>query len=170
MDRTRAKWLIPGIFLFSLHVLPAQPNYHFLAQDTIVTLRQFPRNQYLLDGKKLNLPVMRWFMSDYPQADEQIRLAALTNQLSITGYSVGTVFLLTGLFVWEDNQPLSDELFRLGGLGFAGGILFQVLSQNYEKKAVRYYNRDIKLFTGEQGSACLCAKVAGDRVGLWLSF
>ena len=170
MPKTFVKLLCFITCLVCSCALSAQPRYHDLAKDTIITLRQFPRNQYLLDGKKLNLPVMQWFMTDYPAANDQMRSAVLANQLSITGYSVGSLFFLTGLFIWEDNRSLSDELLRLGGIGFGSGILFQVISQGYEKKAVRLYNRDVRLLNQEGGTANLGAGVAGRRMIVRLSF
>ncbi len=133
--------------------LRAQPTYHEIAQDTIVTLRQFPRNAYLLNGKKLSLPVMHWFMADYQSAADQADLAVLSNQLSVAGYSVGSVFLLTGILVSDQNKRLSNNLFGLGAIGMGAGLVFQLLSQGHEKKAVRRYNLEIKALYRSNGNA-----------------
>lgn len=136
--------LLTFLFVLVVAFTTAQPTYHTIAQDTIITIPRFPRNTYLLNGKKLTLPVMRWFMEDYQLANDQVELAVLTNQLSVSGYSIGSVFLLTGFFINDQNRQVSNDIIRLGAVGIGAGILFQILSQGYEKKATRYYNAEVR--------------------------
>ncbi len=130
--------------------LSGQTPYHQMAQDTIVRLSDFPNSAYLLNGKKLNLSVMEWFMSDYPRPHEHIRMAIFTDQLSILSYTFGGVFCLSGLLLRNEDQRLGDSLLRTGAIGLASGITFQIFSGSAQRKAVNAYNREIRALYGDQ--------------------
>lgn len=132
------------LFMQLMQVASGQNMYRSIASDTIITVRSFPTNIYLLDGKKLNLPVMDFFMSDCAAAHDQLRFAMLSNQLAAAGYSIGTLFGLTGLLVNRQSPQLGGNLLQIGGVGIGTGFLFQVFSNKFKKKAVRLYNEDVR--------------------------
>ena len=129
-----------------------QNTYQNIVRDTIVTLRRFPANTYLLDGKKLNLSVMEWFMTDYPDAHDQINLCILTEQASVAGYSIGALFGLTGLLVNRQDPHLGNDLLQIGSIGIGSGIVFHLFSGGFKKKAVRYYNEDVRKLYKKDGN------------------
>lgn len=146
-----------------------QNTYQNIVRDTIVTLRKFPASTYLLDGKRLNLSVMDWFMTDYPDAHDQINLSLLTEQVSVASYSIGALFGLTGLLVNRQDPHLGNELLQIGGIGIGSGIIFHLFSGGFKKKAVRYYNEDVrKLYKieGNQINVKLDPNGVGFRVKL----
>ncbi len=124
--------------------LQGQNMYNTIARDTIIGVPSFPSSTYWLDGKKLNLSVMDFFMTDYPAAHDQIQLAMLTDQVAIVGYSVGGLFELTGLLVHRQDADLGNDLLQLGGIGIGSGIVFHIFSAAFKKKSVRLYNQEIK--------------------------
>lgn len=133
--------LVLGGYLLTTNSVQAQ--LELSPMDTILTQSAFLGNTFYLQGKPMDLSVMRWFMSDYPAPYQQIRMAVLTDQLSIAGYGLGGLFVFSGLFVYEDNLPLARELLRTGGISIGSGLLLQFLSGIYQRKAARLYNREI---------------------------
>jgi hypothetical protein len=126
-------------------ILPmaAQQSFPSSPLDTIIARDAFLGKSYYMHGKQMDLSVMRWFMSDYVEPYDQIRLAVMTDQLSIAGYGLGGLFAFSGLFIYEDNRPLARELLKIGGISIGGGLILQIFSEAYQKKAVRLYNREI---------------------------
>jgi len=166
-------WLIKRgiVVLFScwLAVAGAQNTYKEIAQDTIVTLPGFLGNTYLLDGKKLNLQVMQWFMSDHPNAYSNIRAATLSDQLSVAGYTVGGVFLLSGFLVKDEDAALSRDLLLWGGIGIGSGLILQVVSLSYQKSAIRIYNDDIRRYYRKKEFS-IYLEGSGEGVGVLVRF
>ena len=121
----------------------AQPDLK-MASDTIITKKEFLANIYLLDGKKINLPVMEWFMQDYPSSYDAIQPALISDQLSVATYSVGTIFILGGLIVNNRDRDLSNNLIVLGGVAAGSGLLLQYVSGRFQKRAIRLYNIEVK--------------------------
>lgn len=139
------KSILPIILLLSAgcsNVFAQKPN-DLLLTDTILTRASFLGNSYYLKGKRMDLSVMRWFMSDYQEPYDQIQVAVLTDQLSIAGYGLGGVFAFSGLFIFEENRPLANRLLKIGGISIGAGLILQIFSEAYQKKAVRLYNREI---------------------------
>ncbi len=130
--------------------LAGQATYQEIARDTIVQVPGFLGRTYLLDGKRLNLPVMEWFMSDYSEARERVRVAVLTDQLSIVSYTIGGLMGFAGILVRADNRGLSDDLFTISGIGLGGGITLQIISGSFQRKAVRSYNNQIQTLYQQQ--------------------
>ncbi len=124
--------------------LSAQPTYYKMAGDTIVAHHTFLNSSYLLNGKKMNPSVMQWFMSDYPEAYESIRISNISEQVSIASYSLGSIFILSGFIVESRNPRISRELQLWGITGLGGGIVFQIISGRYRRKAVEQYNDQIQ--------------------------
>ncbi len=131
------------LWLYSIS-LSAQPTYNRMASDTIVAHHAFLNSSYLLNGKKMNPAVMQWFMSDYPNAYESIRISNISEQISIASYSLGSIFVLSGFIVESRNPRISQELKLWGISGLVGGIVFQVVSGRYRRKAVEQYNDQIQ--------------------------
>lgn len=141
-------YAIIAIFLLihTLFTIKAQPTYQKIAGDTIViTHNDFGVNVYLLDGKKLNLPVMKWFMSDYPAAYSNIKLASATQSVSNFGYGMGGVLLFSGFLIDKKNRPARKEFFTLGALFTGGGLIVQIVAELFKFSAVEAYNGEIKL-------------------------
>ncbi|NET32451.1 MAG: hypothetical protein F6K19_10640 [Cyanothece sp. SIO1E1] len=111
-----------------------------VAQDTIMMLNNGMGFDYYMSGRKVNLAVMEWYMHDFPFAKKDIHTAVVSDQLSVAGYSVGSLFTVTGLLVYEPNQKLGSDLMMLGGISLGTGIIFQIISGKYKKTAVRKYN------------------------------
>lgn len=131
------------VFLFSLR---SQTPYHELAKDTIVTRPVFMGNTYLLDGKKLNIQVMQWFMTDHPLAHDQIRGAVLTDQLAAVSFTIGGIIFLGGVLIRQDDQGVGEDLMLMGGAGIGAGLLFSIVSGGHQHRAVQLYNEDIKRY------------------------
>lgn len=137
--------------LLLLSALQAQNTYNIIARDTIISVSAFPSRIYLLDGKKLNLSVMDFFMQDYPAAQDQIQLAMLTDQVAIVGYSIGGLFSLTGLLVHRQDPGLGNNLLKMGGIGIGTGVVFHIFTGVFKKNAVKYYNQQVRgLYNGKQ--------------------
>ncbi len=83
-------------------------------------------------------------MSDYAEAYENIRISNISEQVSIASYSVGSIFVLTGFISESQNPKISKDLKLWGALGLGSGIVFQVISGRYRRKAVDHYNDDIQ--------------------------
>jgi hypothetical protein len=134
------------IFLALLHTQlgNAQTPYHELAKDTIITQRMLLGNVYLLDGKKMNLEVMEWFMLDHPAAHDNIQVALISDQVAAVSYTMGTLSLLTGYLISQESQAAGRDLIFLGGGGIGIGLLCSILSGAYRKRAVSLYNWDIR--------------------------
>lgn len=130
--------------------IAGQTTYQQIAKDTIVQIPGFLGKTYLLDGKKLNLSVMEWFMSDYAEAHEQMRAAVLTDQLSIVSYSFGGLMCIAGILTRSENRSLSNDLFTIGGIGVAGGITLQVISGSFQRRAVESYNEEVSVLYQNQ--------------------
>ena len=115
-----------------------------MAADTIISKSEFIGTTYLMNGKKLTLPVMEWFMQDYPSSFDAIQPAIVSDQLSVATYSVGSIFLIGGLFINDRDKRLSNNLIGLGGLTIGSGLLLQYISGRYQKRAIRLYNLEVK--------------------------
>ena len=81
-----------------------------ISQDTILRLNNGMGYDYYMSGRKINLAVMEWYMHDFPSAKKDIHTAVVSDQLSVAGYSVGSLFTVTGLLVFEPNQKLGSDL------------------------------------------------------------
>ncbi len=149
------RWKLSCVFVCIWLAASGQPTYNALAQDTIITKRGFLSNTYLLDGKRLTLEVMEFFMEGHPSAHNQIKVAQTTDQLSIVGYGFGSIFLLGGMLLNDANPGLSRDLFFYGGVGMGSGLIFQIISNNYQKNAVFLYNEGIKSQYQKKSSASL---------------
>lgn len=88
-------------------------------------------------------------MRDYPSSYDAIQPAIITDQLSVATYSVGSIFLLGGLLVNQQDRKLSSELYLLGGITISSGVLLQVISGSFQKKAVELYNVEVKKSYGQ---------------------
>jgi len=122
----------------------AQRGVYPLARDTIIRQPTFPQSSYLLQGKELDLSVMEWFMRDIPNAHDQIRIAIASDQLSVAGYGMGGLLVLSSLALSEEDESLSRDLGRFGLYGIASGLAFQFIANGYQRNAVRTYNTIIK--------------------------
>ncbi len=164
--------LHPFIFFlaFCNQIVHSQPTLSIIVKDTIVTKTAFMSTTYLLNGKKLNLPVMQWFMSDYPEANDQIRIAALSNQVSLAGFSVAGIFGLSGLFIYQQNERIGGDMLKIGIGGLGTGIVFQLLSSAYKKNAARQYNHAVKQHYHSQGAGHFKLEVQPDRAGIRFAF
>lgn len=155
--------------LLLLGRLHGQSTYNQIAKDTIIQVPGFLGTMYLLDGKKLNLSVMDWFMTDYPEARDKIRVAVLTDQVSIVGYTFGGLFCLTGLLFHREDPELGNSLLKMGAAGIGAGITFQVISSSFQKKAVRYYNQEIQsIYKSHTGAVNL--KISSQSLGVEIKF
>ena len=83
-------------------------------------------------------------MQDHPAAKKEISGAIVADQLSVVGYTVGSIFTITGLLVYEPNKHLGQDLMMMGGISLGVGILFQVVSGKYKKRAVERYNEGLR--------------------------
>ena len=119
------------------------PIYRYMASDTIVTKKSFAGNVYLLNGKKMNLSVMSWFMSDFPISNDKIQIANMSNRLSKLGYTVGGIFFLAGALSYENNRPASKDFFSISGASIGGSLVLQMISNFFKKESVEHYNRAI---------------------------
>jgi hypothetical protein len=115
-----------------------------MAGDTIIAHHSFLNSSYLLNGKKLNPSVMQWFMSDFEEAYEHIRISNVSEQVSIGSYTIGSIFIVAGFLSASRNPRVSKELRLWGFLGIGGGIVFQVFSGQYRRRAVECYNDQIQ--------------------------
>lgn len=84
-------------------------------------------------------------MQDYPKARSEISTAVIADQLSVASYSVGSLFAVTSLLVYEPNKLLGKDLLTLGGITLGAGIIFQIVSGNFKRKAVHHYNKEVKM-------------------------
>ena len=141
------KFLYPFLsflyLLLCLQLRAQSPIYRYIATDTIITKDAFAGNVYLLNGKKMNLAVMSWFMSDFPKANDQIQVARISNKLTNTGYVVGGVFFLGGALAYENNRPASNDFFTVAGVAAGSALVFQMITNFFKKEAVNSYNQDI---------------------------
>ena len=120
------------------------PQYLPSDGDSILTLKHGVGATYYMKGRKMNLPIMEWFMQDHPAAKKEISGAIVADQLSVVGYTVGSIFTITGLLVYEPNKHLGQDLMMMGGISLGVGILFQVVSGKYKKRAVERYNEGLR--------------------------
>lgn len=147
-------WMAACFFLLLWTATRAQRTYNSISRDTIVTINGAFGNQYVLDGKKLNLPVMQWFMTGHPDAYNQVRVANITDQLSLASYTAAGVLLLSGVLIFGNDPNTSRDFYLYGGIAFGSGILLQVFSNSHKKKAVMFYNEDVRNYY-RKGSAGL---------------
>lgn len=131
-------------FLLLCNVLSAQIINKDRARDTIIYQSNFLNRTYLLDGKPLTLPVMAFFMKDFPVPDNKIKMAQLTDQLCIAGYSIGSLFAIGGLMVTRQNKDLGGDLLQLGLVSIGSGLIFQIISGSFKISAVKHYNNAVK--------------------------
>ena len=164
--------IFPFLFVIGLcnQILHSQPTLSSLARDTIVAKSEFLSTTYLLNGKKLTLPVMQWFMSDYPEANDQIRISALSSQVSLTGLSVGGLFGLSGLFLYQQNERIGGDMLKIGAGGIALGVGFQLLASVYKKRAAKSYNRAVRKSFHAQGSTDFKLELQPDGSGIRFAF
>lgn len=136
-------WMLGSLYGLRLHAqrqnLPPPPSL-----DTILMMKSGTGMQYYMGGRKVNLAIMEWFMHDYPTARKDISNALVADQLSVAAYSVGSLFTVTGLLVYEPNKRLGGNLMMLGGISLGTGVIFQIISGKYKKTAVRKYNAALK--------------------------
>lgn len=160
------------LILLLLGVLSArsQHTYREMARDTIISKPGFLGPLYLLDGKVLNLSVMDFFMAEHPDAAGQIRVAQVTDQLSVACYGLGSFILLSGILVSESNPSASRDLLLYGAIGVGSGLLFNLFSNNHQRKAVEFYNRDVKAGYGEIPSALLYYGASVNGLGVGIRF
>ncbi|MCB0560284.1 MAG: hypothetical protein H6573_33140 [Lewinellaceae bacterium] len=139
--------LFTSILCFSLLAgALSQSPYHEMAKDTIITRPLFFGNAYLLDGKRLNIQVMQWFMTDHPLAHDQIRVSVVSGQMAGVGYTVGGMIFLGGLLVGQDDRAAGEDLMLMGGVGIGAGLLLSIISGGHQRRAVQLYNEDIKRY------------------------
>ncbi|MCO6489619.1 MAG: hypothetical protein J5I98_14485 [Phaeodactylibacter sp.] len=124
----------------------SQSPYHELAKDTIITRPALFGNAYLLDGKRLNIQVMQWFMTDHPLAHDQMQVAVVSDQMAAVSYTIGGIIFLGGLLIRQDNRGTGEDLMLLGGAGIGGGLLLSIISGSHQRRAVQLYNEDIKRY------------------------
>ena len=160
--------LLPIIILLlglgsSVHT---QVPYHELAKDTIISHRFLLGTTYLLDGKKLNLEVMRWFMIDHPQAYDHIQAALVSDQAAAIGYTIGTLSLLTGYLVSQENKAAGRDMMIIGGGSIGAGLIFTMVSRVYQKSAVQRYNKDIKKMYFKKQGIGVHLQITPAKVGL----
>lgn len=129
---------------FFCNLLSAQVTKQDLASDTIIYRSTFLNRTYLLDGKPLSLPVMAFFMKDFPIPNNEISMAQFSDQLSIAGYGVGSLFTIGGLFISRQNQDLGNDLIQTGLIGVGAGLVFQIISGDFKFQAVKHYNEALK--------------------------
>jgi hypothetical protein len=141
--------LTTGLLLAA--TLASQTPYRSLPQDTIVVRPGFLNNIYLLDGKRLNLQVMQWFMTDHPAPYSNIRAAAVADQLAVAGYAVGGLIFLSGYLIRQQDPSTGKNLMRTGGLGLGAGLILTIASNGFQHKAVLLYNEDIRQTTEKSG-------------------
>ena len=132
------------LLLGLMATLRAQPLYHELAQDTIVTRAGFPSPTYLLGGKRLNLPVMQWFLIDVSGAAENIMFARVANQFSTAGYTYGVAFGMSGLLLRGTNRAVANDFLKGSVLGLGTGIAFHLVTNSLKRAAVRRYNAEVR--------------------------
>lgn len=158
--------LVVLLFVISSSIgIKGQTTYNKIARDTIVTKNGFLGKVYLLNGKKLTLPVMEWFMSDYPTADDAIQAASRTDQFSVAGFSIGGLFALGGTLVYAQNKDLGKDMFTVSSIGLGTGFLLQLFSNGYKSKAVKGYNQEIKtLYKNDSAHLFLIQKDIGGGV------
>ncbi|MEL7123623.1 MAG: hypothetical protein AAFO07_29545 [Bacteroidota bacterium] len=161
--KTSCLLIIIGMLAFGLHQnVIAQVPLSTLTQDTIVQLPTFLNTTYLLDGKRLTPQVMEWFMKDVPSAHENIRLSMISDQISITGYTLGSLFVLSSFFIPDENAKTSRNLRTVGGISILSGICLQIVGNDFKKKSVNQYNQSIKaLHQAKQQSKELKLEVGG---------
>lgn len=140
-------------FLFLCNVLSAQIINKDRARDTIIYRSNFLNRTYVLEGKPLTLPVMAFFMKDFPVPDNKIKMAQLTDQLCIAGYSVGSLFTIGGLMVNRQNKDLGGDLLQLGLVSIGSGLIFQIISGSFKISAVKHYNDAVKRIQQNETSA-----------------
>lgn len=115
-----------------------------LLRDTIVQVPEFLSTGYYLDGKRLNLPVMDWFMRDFEDAHIPLQGAIISDQLSVATYAAGGILLLTGALIREDNLNVSNDLISVGVLSSGAGLVFHLIELGFKRTAVERYNTNIK--------------------------
>lgn len=139
----RTGLLTAALLLCCCFSVRSQTFFHELSQDTIVRLPGFPGPTYLLGGKKLNLPVMSWFMSEVQPARDNILGATVSHQLASLGYTFGAVFTTSGLLIRNSNRGASGDLLVVAAIGLGTGLLFQAVENGFKRRAVRQYNQYI---------------------------
>jgi len=155
---------IYGYSMLASIALSGQSTFRSLASDTIVQRQEFLGRGYYLDGKRLNLAVMEWFMSDYPGAQEQIGLASVSDQMSAVTYTTGGLFILGSILVRKDDLNLSNDMLKLGVLAGGAGVVFQILEVTFKKSAVQKYNEGVR--SHHQAMSSLMVGVEGSGVGV----
>jgi tetrahydromethanopterin S-methyltransferase subunit F len=156
--------------LFCGGVLSAQLPGIEPPADTIYYRSEFLNRNYLLKGKPLTLPVMDYFMKDYPAAYNELRIAQLSDQLSVAGYSMGSLFMVGGLMFSRQDKELSNGLFRMGAAGIGAGLVFQLVAGKYKFRAVKVYNEEVRQRGEKKHSMRVEWKVGVSSVGVWVGF
>lgn len=158
-----------GLFVLCSGVLSAQITHTDMVQDTIFYRSSFLNRTYLLNGKPLTLPVMAFFMKDFPVANNDIQIAQLSDQLCITGYSLGSLFTIGGLMVSRQNKDLGQDLMQLGLAGVGAGLVFQLISGGFKFRAVRHYNEEVRRLY-QKNTSTLQFKADLNQAGLYVGF
>ncbi len=161
---------IPALVLLLGQLSFGQDLYHELAQDTIVTRPAFPGKVYLLDGKRLNLQVMEWFMAGHPQAHDQIRVAGVTSQLAAVSFTAGGLVFLGGYLISQEDRAAGQGLLQIGGAGLGAGFLLTLVSSSYKHRAVEAYNSDIRQYFQEKKNVQLGLGLSGKGLTLAARF
>ena len=141
--------MLSRVFMLCVLVLccinaSAQGLQQELGRDTFYYRTSFLNRTYLLDGKPVNLPVMAFFMRDIPESNNDINIAQISDQLTIAGYSIGSLFTIGGMFVTRQDKELGNGLIQLGLIGISSGVIFQIVSGHFKFEAVKHYNKAVK--------------------------
>ena len=156
-------------FLVCCGVLSAQIAHTEIARDTIAYQSSFLNRSYHLNGKPLTLPVMAFFMKDFPGPNNDIQAAQLSDQLCITGYSLGSLFTVGGFMVARQNKDLGQDLIQLGLAGIGAGLIFQLISGSFKFRAVRHYNEEVQKIY-RKNSSRIEIKADFYQAGLYIGF
>ena len=88
-----------------------------MAKDTIITILIFG-NAYLLDGKRLNIQVMQWFMTDH-----RWRMTRSGYPLSVDMTDGGGVYRwrndFGAILVGQDDRAAGEDLMLMGASALA---------------------------------------------------
>ena len=92
---------------------------------------------------------MKWFMSDYPNAHEEIRIASLSNKISVIGYGFGGLLVFSGIMVYDRNELAGRDLITVGGIAVGGGLLSQLFTEVFKKERSKNTIELFKKFIAE---------------------
>ena len=112
---------------------------------------------------------MAFFMKGNPAADNDIQLAQFADQLTVAGYSLGSLATIGGLVVSRRNKALGQDLIQLGLASMGTGLIFQIISGGFKYRAVQHYNEAIKK-RYHKNAASVQFKADFDRIGILIGF